>query len=465
MAIKKAHHDKEELIFYGRKLKALREKANLTQKEMAERLGYTPSVITKLEHGEVKDIDSYAERYALELKYLDFDEEPERDPNKLGYNKAIVEKYEDQLKEFFEQYIHIATYAVPDTNAIEGNPRIIEELLQKYHKVFVPDTVITELEYRKKFRTLLQNKEISKAVNTIGYEPRVITIDANRKLNGNNDDKIIDVAKRVTENYNCRIHIITDDKGFKAKQKINSDISIIRLSEFIQDRYNIENMFGLHQIDEATDNFVKPQGVNMKAYLPNGNTLITSAIRNEHLTYEMKIKKIKWLCDNGADINQRECSDNFFPPLTIAIQQKKNPKQTELVKFILDELKADPNAGSRNPFSLKMIRHQNEGNMPLMVAARSGLVDIVKMLCNHPDIILNQQDSNGFTALIKVAFHINELRDKYGKVMGFNRYKSCCEILIDKGIDFRIIDVDGHNAEYYFEYIREYIERKNKRND
>lgn len=145
---------KEEREFYGRKLKVIREESNVTQKEMAEKLNCTPSVISKLEKGDVVDIERYAELYALRLKYLDFEEKPELDSNSKNYNKALAKKYKEELEQFFDNYINISTYAIPDTNAIENNPRIIEELLggdkPKYHKVFVPDIVITELEYRKK---------------------------------------------------------------------------------------------------------------------------------------------------------------------------------------------------------------------------------------------------------------------------------------------------------------------------
>lgn len=453
---------KDERVFYGKKLRAIREKANVSAKEMAAMLNVTPPTITKLEKGDVVDIERYAEQYALHLKLLDFEEVPELDSKSHRYNPKLAEKYQAELEAFFEKYINISTYAIPDTNVIEANPRIIEELLggemPKYRKVFVPDTVITELEYRKKYRSLLQEKEIAKAVNLISESPQVITIEADRRIYGNHDDRIIDVAKRIVKEYNCRIHIITDDKGFKAKQKINSNISVIRLEEFIIGRYNLENMLGLYQIDKAVSDFVKPNGVNMRAYLPNGQTLITSTVANKALSTDQKIAKIQWLIENGADVDQRESSGNFFPALTIAIQQKDK----QLFDFILNKCNANPNAGSRNPFSLKMVRQQNEGNMPLMVAARSGLPEFVRQLCDHPDIILNQQDSNGFTALIKTAFRLKELRDKYGKVGGYMRYKECCEILIDHGIDYRIIDVDGHNAAYYFEYIEEYIRRNEK---
>lgn len=327
MAKSNIYGGKEEREFYGRKLKVIREESNITQKEMAEKLNCTPSVISKLEKGDVVDIERYAELYALCLKYLDFEEKPELNSNSKNYNKALAKKYKEELEQFFDNYINISTYAIPDTNAIENNPRIIEELLggdkPKYHKVFVPDIVITELEYRKKYRTMLQEKEIAKVVNLISENPQIITIETDRRIFGNHDDRIIDVAKTIVKDYNCKIHIITNDKGFKAKQKINSDISIIRLSEFMQGRYSVQNMMGLYQIDRATSNYEKQKGVNMRAYLPNGKTLITSTLANKKLSDEEAIAKIKWLCENGADINQRESSGNFFPPLTIAIQQNE----------------------------------------------------------------------------------------------------------------------------------------------
>lgn len=107
---------------------------------------------------------------------------------------------------------------------------------------------------------MLQEKEIAKVVNLISENPQIITIETDRRIFGNHDDRIIDVAKTIVKDYNCKIHIITNDKGFKAKQKINSDISIIRLSEFMQGRYSVQNMMGLYQIDRATSNYEKQKG-------------------------------------------------------------------------------------------------------------------------------------------------------------------------------------------------------------
>lgn len=67
---------------------------------------------------------------------------------------------------------------------------------------------------------MLQEKEIAKAVNLISENPQIITIETDRRIFGNHDDRIIDVAKTIVKDYNCKIHIITNDKGFKAKQKL-----------------------------------------------------------------------------------------------------------------------------------------------------------------------------------------------------------------------------------------------------
>lgn len=67
----------------------------------------------------------------------------------------------------------------------------------------------------------------------------------------------------------------------------------------MQGRYSVQNMMGLYQIDRATSNYEKQKGVNMRAYLPNGKTLITSTLANKKLSDEEAIAKIKWLCENG----------------------------------------------------------------------------------------------------------------------------------------------------------------------
>ena len=73
-----------------------------------------------------------------------------------------------------------------------------------------------------------------------------------------------------------------------------------------------------------------------------------------------------------------------------------------------------------------------------MVAAYQGLDRIVKKLCGHPQISINQQDRNGYTALIKACI---------------NGHDECKSILEESGADSRIRDFNGKTAmEHYSEY-------------
>ena len=100
--------------------------------------------------------------------------------------------------------------------------------------------------------------------------------------------------------------------------------------------------------------------------------------------------------------------------------------------FLLNECQANPNIGSRNPHDAGKLRQRekNEGNMPLMVAAWDGKAEFVKALCADERTSINQQDANGFTALIKACA---------------NGFTVCRDILLQAGADTKIVDIDDMN--------------------
>ena len=102
-----------------------------------------------------------------------------------------------------------------------------------------------------------------------------------------------------------------------------------------------------------------------------------------------------------------------------------------MAEFLLKECKANPNVGSRNPHDSGYLRQKNEGNMPLMVAAYHGREALVKMLCEDERISINQQDSNGYTALMKACMNGNT---------------RCRDILLEYNADERIVDINGNTA-------------------
>lgn len=103
-----------------------------------------------------------------------------------------------------------------------------------------------------------------------------------------------------------------------------------------------------------------------------------------------------------------------------------------MFRFLLHDCKANPNIGSRNPYDAGKISQKNDGNMPLMIAAWDNKVAFVKELCADRRTSLNQQDGNGFTALIKACY--------------WGWYESR-DILLAASIDTKIVDRDGYTAE------------------
>ena len=84
-----------------------------------------------------------------------------------------------------------------------------------------------------------------------------------------------------------------------------------------------------------------------------------------------------------------------------------------------------------------------------MVAAWHKRDKFVKALCDDPRISINQQDFNGYTALIKAAIKGS---------------RKCCQILLEADADTRIVDHDDLTALDRFEYVAEYVYEKENSN-
>ena len=406
------------LAFIGRRLAELREKNGLSQHELAEKIGCDPTVISKVESGKRKKIKNHVDEYIQAMKCS---------------------------REMADEIMRAVKIAVPDTSALLYNARLIDDLCEKYDKVVVPDIIIKELQNIKDKKQGKKSRQAWQILRSISEDKRIVRYSCDNELHEKNDIKIIAAVKRAVNEFGCGADIITNDTDYSALLKGDEDIKAIHVKDFIQIHHNITNMLGLDELDHTyLDDYSEltvPTGVDINEYLPNGNTLIISTIRNNRASLSRKKKKIEWLIKNGADINKRDRSERYFPPITHTIQLDNY----NLFIFLLNECHANPNVGSKNPYSSKLLRQQNEGNMPLMVAAWHGREEYVKALCDDPRTSINQQDFNGFTALIKAAI---------------KGWRKCCQILLDAGADTKIVDHDDMTAADRFEYVAEYIYEK-----
>ncbi len=331
---------------------------------------------------------------------------------------------------------------VVDTSALFKRPDLIGELSEEYSCVFVPGFVIDELkdiknnnpnEYGDRALDLLTKIQRNEKIHTKSYSIPNVT-----------DLAIVDIANAVSEEFGCDVDIITNDVPLALKIKgCIRDKSVYRLlflEEYAAVRQHIINMKVLNalndfysdsydDVEQVLDIKVPAKGdEGWNAYLADGTTMIISAVKKTDVPIEQRKRKIRWLIKQGADIDRRDCESKNFPPITHAIKLH----DYEMFAFLYHECKANPNVGSRNPYDIGKIRQKNDGNMPLMVAAWENQIDMVKDLCADKRVSLNQQDGNGFTALIKACYWGN---------------KECRKIIEDAGADKSILDHEGFSAE------------------
>ena len=417
--------------FLCRRMKELREKNGLTMDDMARRLNKAnKSSISRVESGKT----SYAALIELAKEYC------------ATFKMDAIQT---------EQFLRGDKIVIPDTSALLCNTQLIEELSEEYSKIVMPKIVIDELDSIKNreanglAKKALQVKKAWQVICSIGNEAKTLQRDyTGDNADENNDCKIISIAKAVSAEFGCNVDIITNDADYSAYLKGVDNVKAVHLREYRATKQNLVNFSRVKEIDQYyADTYEEcpvPTLEEANAYFNNGYsdgvTLIISTVRNRSVPISQRKAKIKWLIDNGADINKRDCNNFYFPPLSHSAQMG----EYEMFIFLLQDCQANPNIGSLNPYGANKIRQKNEGNMPLMIASyhtewewkkKRDYERIVRALCEDPRTSINQQDGNGFTALIKACGNGN------GR---------CRDILLAAGADTRIVDLDGKDYETHW---------------
>lgn len=360
----------------------------------------------------------------------------------------------------------MSSIVVPDTCALLKNKRLLNMLVDDFDQIIIPKTVMNELSFRKTQKSTQQDSKNAKAawqvLSTIDHykENKKLKIVDNEHFkvqcpnirNMINDYKVMMLAKELSAKNN--VTIIHDDVDFTTY-----DGNAIRIDEYIAKRNHANNEEKFLELNEEFDDFHRfddvISSINLNAYLPNGMTLLINTIRcndlermqernGKRITEEKIIEKIHYLLNHGADINKNDSGTYCLPPISHCIQIKES-YGFDLFRLLLNA-QCDFNKGSRDERKASYLKvgKLNEGNTPLMIACFHSKRKFVKVLCERKGISLNQQDSNGYTALTKCAVQRYRQIQK-GKTVTL--YEELYDYLIRCGADTLIRDRNNHTAE------------------
>lgn len=358
----------------GLNIKRLREERKLSQQELADSIPVTRPVISHWENGKTEPSSTQLRKIA-EIFEVSADEILGMDSAK----KSII---------------------VVDTSALIKRPSFISELIEKFDEVIVPDIVIVELNCLKDNKHKRALNQIAwLAMMNINNSSNQITHLKSKKLDGNNDEKIADIAIHQAKAHpNSRVYMLSDDIYFKFLAK------------------DISNLFSLTPKEYANEF----SDLNQKHDLMTTMEFIAAVKAKD-------TKKLKSIDLRKVDINYRS-SDDGKSPLISAVRTG----DPEIVKFVLSLSDLDINIQDKQKYCFSAIHHatqmkrldlikilanhgadidiassgKNSGNTPLMIAAWSGFKTGVEFyLENHSRT--NQQDDNGYTALTKACIRNN----------------------------------------------------------
>lgn len=385
------------------KLQGIREEKNLTQAEFANALCTSRSTISSWEQG--KSIPTTDQLIKI--------------------NEVFNVSVDDilQIKKC------TGVTVVPDTSVILKRPRILDCIIKnpKIEQIKIPHIVVSELNYQKDQGKRRQQAWLAMAsIKNLQEEcPDRIQIIKENTSSGINDKKIIEASALIARNNpGTMVYLLSEDIFFPLTASATSNFSTITLNDFDKkffsdseryDKLASANFFSEVQKENIAGAFKAYNGKCDINYIDpsTGFTPLICAIRNKNTKMiELIVNKPE------TDLNKCDDAKHRLPPLSHAVQLDR----IDLIKLLIEN-GADIDSLSQGT---------NKGNTALMIAAWHGRNDILKLLIEQ-GACLNQQDSNGYTALIKACIKKN---------------KKCVEMLIQK-TDLKIRSFNGLTAKEY----------------
>lgn len=386
----------------GANIRRLREERGISQEELARRIDVSRPAVSSWEKGKAEPSATALARIARVLNVsCDM-----LLGNAHDYKKVVV----------------------LDTSVLLKRPVILGEVVNRFDEVIVPRVVVSELNNRKD-----QHKDNRAWIVMSELEKRKqsgeVTIVDDSKKTGKNDERIFSVAvERAQQTLADKVYMFSNDIDFAFFTSNVPNLEKLTFKGYAEmfseitscDPIKSQNFFSkikAGKLDEAKD-YYRAYGREIDLNMPDPETGLTpliQAVRKRDLT------AVKYLVSlSGIDLDKKDAQKFYFTPLLHAAQLQGSA--LDIFRYLVEN-GADYDAGSGG---------NNAGNTPLMVCAWGGFTDGVKVLLEY-DVSFNQQDSNGYTALIKACIR---------------KHYDIAEMLIGK-TDIKIRSRENKRAEDY----------------
>lgn len=386
----------------GEKIRTYRENAGETQAEFAVKIGVKRATLSLIECGE--------------------------QPPSLEVLAKVIQITKMDMAEILN--LQPKNYMILDTNIIINCPELLRSLTIYCDMIYIPRTVVRELEHQKNSTRENIRKDANLALAKIieMRRSKQYVIEEETGEGSNNDDRIFSVALKIAgENPNDYVYLLTNDKDFQLKDagKI-TNLKVITSRDFERifrkdENFNIplsqKFFLAVLKKDLETARQLSEKNIDVN-YVDtrSGYTPLIQAIRNRDckmVGFLLTLPQIK--------INAVDHKKHRLPAISHAVQIS----HLGLVKqMILNGANVnEPSQSDKNPY-----------NTPLMIASYDGKLDFVKLLVENGACINQQDKGNGFTALIKAVLQNHADIVKY--LLDNNADTTICSFEKKKAIDY-----------------------------
>lgn len=355
-----------------------------------------------------KNASTLAKKFGLSLQEL-HDIENNKDDNSLYANKELISIICKYLKIEEKDLFTITTEVDKVSKTFYGNnkkdPKVIfldtstimnyrsfaQKFLKYFSEICLTKKVYDEINMLKESGHGVKADKAQSAFREISRYKKYITIDFEGK-GETNDAQILDAAYNYAKNNSKKdVYFVSDDKFHTSIKVELKNLTIYKGKEF-------ENLVG--GIDKA---YSKEETKMFWKYLENKSSASVLRLDLENVDINYKnddemtplcytmingLWDVAWLLVKrpNIDLNEIGCPPDGFGALHYAV----NMNNIDFIKELYDQ----------GAYMNLLTKHAHINNVtPLMLAAKKGNVEIMEFLMSCLEVTINQQDSEGRTAL------------------------------------------------------------------